>query len=117
MRHRIISFGRNLWRSSGPMPHVHGYAFKSASFHLRGGFAGLEPTCADPLLALARGEPTEMVGTVISLGLGPDPPVAVPESGTVVTGTRMKLISHWLLKKLSGGGDFMSAADKQTWLL
>lgn len=58
----------------------------------------MEPTRSDLLLALARGEPTEMVGTVISLGLGPDPPVAVHESETVVTGTRMKLISHWLLK-------------------
>lgn len=58
----------------------------------------MEPTCSDPLLALARGEPAEMVGAVISLGLGPDPPVAVFESETVLTGARMELISHWLLK-------------------
>lgn len=58
----------------------------------------MEPACSDPLLALARGEPSEMVGTVISLGLGPGPPVAVYESETVLTGTRMKLILHWLLK-------------------
>lgn len=58
----------------------------------------MEPTCSEPLLALARGEPSEMVGTVVSLGLGPGPPVAVYESETVPTGVRMKLISHWLLK-------------------
>ena len=73
----------------------------------------MEPTCSDPLLALARDEPTEMVGTVISLRLGPGPPVAIYESETVLTGARMKFISHWL----SGGGDFMTMADKQTWLL
>lgn len=57
VHHRIISFGRNLWPN---VPHTHGYAFKSASFHLRG-IADMELTCSDPLLALARGEPTEMV--------------------------------------------------------
>lgn len=77
----------------------------------------MEPTCSDPLLALARGEPSEMVGTVISLGLGPGPPAAVYESETVTN--RNEDEAHFTLasEKLSGGGDFMTAADKQIWLL
>lgn len=114
VRHTIISFGRR--RSSGPMPNAYGCAFKRASFHLGEGVAGLDPKCSDALLAWARGNPTEVVGTVISSGLEPKEPVAVHEKWDCSNKSEAEAHLTLASRKLSGGGDFMTVADKQTWL-